>query len=101
MVHEVCLSYHEPMSTGTYVGSASLIDLRDGTGAEVTVTLARASSDGSRWFGSVQGLDNFDLDGQDVDVRLPTGTHSRAQVMIDLTGDIPLVRLVGSGPAPI
>jgi hypothetical protein len=86
---------------GTYVGAASLLDERDGKRADVRVTLARADVDGERWFGSVQGLEGTDLDGQDVVVELPAGFSGHARVVIDLTGDAPLVRLVGTGPAPV
>lgn len=86
---------------GTYVGTASLVD--GTTGAfDVRVTLARADADGSRWFGSVQGLEeHLDLDGHDVVIQLPSGAKGRANVVIDLTEEPPHVRLVGAGPSPI
>jgi len=86
---------------GTYVGVASLVDEVRGT-FDVQVTLARADADGTRWFGSVQGLDDhLELDGQHVVVRLPSGAKGKADVVIDLTEDVPHVRLVGSGPSPV
>lgn len=86
---------------GTYVGAASLLDEGAGTIA-VRVTLARADVDGERWFGSVQGLEeHLELDGHDVVVQLPTGARGTANVVIDLTGDEPHVRLVGTGPSPV
>ena len=86
---------------GTYVGAAALLDEQDAKLADVRVTLARADVDGERWFGSVQGLEGIDLDGHDVIVELPAGFRGQARVEIDLTGDAPVVRLVGTGPAPI
>ena len=86
---------------GTYVGAAALLDGDTGT-FDVRVTLARADAEGSRWFGSVQGLDeHVDLDGHDVVVQLPSGARARANVVIDLTEDVPHVRLVGAGPSPV
>ena len=86
---------------GTYVGSASLVDAETGT-FDVRVTLASADASGTKWFGSVQGLDAAaDLDGHEVIVQLPTGATGRANVMIDLTEDVPHIRLVGSGHSPI
>ena len=41
------------------------------------------------------------LDGREVFVELPVGVRGKARVVIDLTGAQPLVRLVGSGPAPV
>lgn len=86
---------------GTYVGAAALLDV--GTEpVDVRVTLSRADADGERWFGSVQGLEeHLELDGHDVWIELPTGVRGRANVIIDLTTDVPHVRLVGAGPAPI
>jgi hypothetical protein len=86
---------------GTYVGVASLVDGDTGT-FDVRVSLARADANGERWFGSVQGLDeHLELDGHDVFVELPTGARGLANIVIDLTEDVPHVRLVGSGPSPI
>jgi len=86
---------------GTYVGTASLVD-GDTSTFDVRVTLARADADGSRWFGSVQGLENhLELDGHDVTVELPSGARAKANIVIDLTEDVPHIRLVGSGPSPI
>jgi hypothetical protein len=90
-------------AVGTYVGAASLRDANYVNLADVRVTLARADADGEAWYGSVQGLGDEQLviDGQDVIVELPAGFRGRARVVIDLTGDVALVRLVGTGPAPI
>jgi len=86
---------------GTYVGAASLVDADTGT-FDVRVTLASVDDSGFRWFGSVQGLeDHLELDGHDVIVQLPTGAKGKANVMIDLTEDVPHVRLVGAGPSPV
>jgi hypothetical protein len=86
---------------GTYVGTASLVDGETGT-IDVRVSLASAAADGSRWFGSVQGLeDHVELDGHDVVIQLPTGAKGRANVVIDLTQDVPHARLVGAGPSPV
>lgn len=86
---------------GTYVGAASLVNDETGT-LHVRVTLASATADGSRWFGSVQGLDeHLDMDGSDVVVQLPSGATARANIVIDLTEGIPHVRLVGAGPSPV
>lgn len=91
--------YDQAMST--YVGVASLVDGESGT-FDVRVTLARADADGSHWFGSVQGMEeHLELDGHQVTVQLPTGARGHANVVIDLTEDVPHVRLVGSGPSPI
>lgn len=85
---------------GTYVGTASLVD--ETGSVDVRVTLASADADGTRWFGSVQGLEeHLELDGRDVVVQLPTGARGKASVVIDLTEDVPHVRLVGTGPSPI
>ena len=87
---------------GTYVGIAELLDHDDAKLADVRVTLARADAEGEHWFGAVEGLDDhLELDGQDVIVQLPVGSRGHARVVIDLTGDVPVVRLVGSGPAPV
>ena len=83
------------------MGTASLVD-GDTATFDVRVTLARADADGSRWFGSVQGLENhLELDGHDVTVELPSGARAKANIVIDLTEDVPHIRLVGSGPSPI
>lgn len=88
---------------GTYVGTATLLDQQDGTQADVRVSLAAADNFGERWFGTVQGLtgEGLTLDGHEVIVELPAGTRSRAKVMIDLTGKEPVVRLIGTGRAPV
>jgi hypothetical protein len=87
---------------GTYVGVASLLDQHDDKLADVRVTLATADAEGVRWFGSMPNDDAIiDLDGQEVIIELPAGTRGRAVIEIDLTGDEPRVRLVGSGPAPV
>jgi hypothetical protein len=87
---------------GTYVGVASLLDQHDDKLGDVRVTLATADAEGIRWFGSVINDDVvIDLNGQEVTIQLPAGTRGRAMVEIDLTGDEPRVRLVGSGPAPV
>jgi hypothetical protein len=88
---------------GTYVGSATLTDEHDGTLAEVKVTLATADALGEHWFGSVQGLDvdGTEINGHEVVVSLPSGISGTAKVVIDLTGSEPLVRLVGTGRAPV
>lgn len=86
---------------GTYVGSAVLRDDDEGELATVSVALARADPTGERWFGSVQGLDDALLDGRLVVVELPSGVRGRAEVMIDLTGVEPVIRLVGRGAAPV
>lgn len=86
---------------GTYVGTASLVDDETRT-FDVRVSLASADADGTRWFGSVQGLEEHpELDGKDVIVELPTGARGRANVVIDLTEDVPHIRLVGAAPSPI
>lgn len=86
---------------GTYVGSASLVDDETGT-FEVRVSLASADPDGTRWFGSVQGLEEHpELDGKDVIIELPTGARGRANIVIDITEDVPHIRLVGTAPSPI
>ena len=88
-------------AVGTYVGAASLVDGETGT-FDVQVTLARADADGSRWFGSVQGLEEHaEMDGHDVVIHLPSGAKAKANIVIDLTEDVPHVRLVGAGPSPI
>lgn len=88
---------------GSYVGTAVLRGDNDDKLADVRVTLARADVSGDRWFGSVQGLDPTipDLDGLEVVVELPAGLRGRARVVLDITGDVPLVRLVGMGAAPV
>ena len=88
---------------GTYVGTATLLDQQDGTQADVRVSLAAADNFGDRWFGTVQGLtgEGLTLDGHEVLVELPAGTRSRARVVIDLTGKEPVVRLIGTGRAPV
>ena len=85
---------------GAYVGVASLLDGNDAKVADVRVTLSAADVD--HWFGTVQGLDeSLDLDGRDVVVELPAGVRGRARVVIDLTGEVPIVRLVGTGASPV
>ena len=87
---------------GSYVGAASLLDQNDDKLADVQLTLASANAEGTRWFGSVQNDDTvIDLNGIEVIIQLPAGTRGRAMVEIDLTGDEPRIRLVGSGPAPV
>lgn len=87
---------------GTYNGVASLLDEHDAKLADVQLTLASTDNTGLRWFGSVRNDENvIDLDGHEVVIQLPAGTRGRATVEIDLTGDEPLIRLVGTGPAPV
>ena len=91
-------TYHR--AVGTYVGNASLVDATETI--DVRVTLASADAEGTRWFGSVQGLEeHLDLDGRDVTVQLPTGARGKANVVVDVTEDVPHVRLVGTGPSPV
>lgn len=85
---------------GTYVGAASLLDADDSKVADVRVTLSAADVD--HWFGTVQGLDErLQLHGLDVTVELPAGVRGQARLVIDITGDAPLVRLVGTGTSPV
>jgi len=87
---------------GSYVGSAILFDDHNAKLADVQVSLATADAAGERWFGSVQGFDGHDeLNGADVVIELPAGLTGRAKVVIDLTREEPLIRLIGSGPAPV
>lgn len=88
---------------GTYLGSASLLDEGDGTVVDVRVTLSTADPQGEKWFASVQGFAGVDAghDGRDVIVSLPTGTKSRARLVVDITGDEPVVRLVGISRSPV
>jgi hypothetical protein len=87
---------------GSYVGAAVLLDDHNAKLADVQVSLATADATGERWFGSVQGLDGHpELDGHEVTIELPAGLTGKAKVVIDLTGAEPLIRLIGSGPAPV
>jgi hypothetical protein len=87
---------------GSYVGSAVLLDGHNDKLADVQVSLATADATGERWFGSVQGLVGHpELDGHEVIIELPAGLTGKAKVVIDLTGPEPLIRLIGSGPAPV
>jgi hypothetical protein len=89
-------------AVGSYVGAAVLLDDHNAKLADVQVSLATADAAGERWFGSVQGLEGHgELNGADVVIELPAGLTGKAKVVIDLTGDEPLIRLIGSGPAPV
>jgi hypothetical protein len=89
-------------AVGTYNGVASLLDEHDAKLADVQLTLATTDDTGLRWFGSVRNNDTMiDLNGQEVVIQLPAGTRGTATVEIDVTGDEPGIRLVGSGPAPV
>ena len=94
-------NYAVVVTAGSYVGTASLVDQLDGLHSDVTVTLARADAEGTRWFGSVQGLADLERDGHDVVIELPNGARGKGRLEIDLTGDVARVRIVGAGPAPI
>lgn len=85
---------------GTYVGTATIID-EDVQIADVRVTLGSTDEYAEHWVGVVQGLDAGDLDGREVMVHLPTGQQGRARVVIDLTRDEPVIRLVGVSPSPV
>jgi hypothetical protein len=88
---------------GTYVGSATLLDEGDGTVVDVRVALSTADPFGEKWFASVEGLADVgaDFDGRDVLVSLPAGTKARARVVVDITGDEPVIRLVGTSRSPV
>lgn len=86
---------------GTYNGVASLLDEHDAKLVDVRLTLATADDAGLRWFGSTNDQAVIDLNGHEVTIELPAGTRGRAMVDIDLSGDEPRIRLVGSGPAPV
>ena len=87
---------------GTYVGSATLLDEGDGTVIDVRVSLSTADFLGERWFASVEGLDvDLEDNGRDVVVSLPAGTQARARLVVDITGDEPVVRLVGTSRSPV
>jgi hypothetical protein len=86
---------------GAYVGSAVLLDSHQEKLADVQVSLASASAEGDRWFGSVQGDIALLDDGAEVLVELPAGMRGRARLWIDLTVDPPVIRLSGSGASPI
>lgn len=87
---------------GSYVGSASLVKVDGSHVADVRVSLSTADAAGERWFGYVDAPDDAvaTLDGLEVVLELPSGTCSRARVVIDLTAEEPLVRLVGRGIVP-
>jgi hypothetical protein len=87
---------------GSYFGAAVLFDEEHTKLADVQVSLATADAAGERWFGSVQGLEGHgELNGTEVVIELPAGLTGKAKVVIDLTGEEPLIRLIGSGPAPV
>ena len=89
-------------AVGHYVGAAILLDDHNDKLADVQVSLSTADASGDRWFGSVQGVGaDSGLDGRDVVIQLPAGLTGKAKVVIDLTTDEPLIRLIGSGPAPV
>lgn len=74
------LDEHEQPITNAEVSLAS-IDVSDGT-----------------WQGYVHGVDAELLDGREITVALPGGTKGHAQVIVDLTGQSPVIRLKGVGP---
>ncbi|MGE0796363.1 MAG: hypothetical protein AB7H43_02090 [Acidimicrobiia bacterium] len=83
----------------SFVGNVTLVaerERREHAGVGVTL----ASTD-ERWFGTVQGEVEGLLDGDVVVVRLPSGLEGRAEVVIDLTGPDPAVRLRGVGRPPL
>src|SRR5687768_7074617 len=91
-----------PHAMGTYVGSATLLDEGDGTVIDVRVSLSTADARGERWFASVEGFDvDLEDNGRDVVVSLPAGTQARARLVVDITGDDPVVRLVGTSRSPV
>jgi hypothetical protein len=85
----------------TYVGSAELLDGDDQHVLSAQVSLASIDVTDGSWQGYAHGIDAADLDGHDVTVSLPNGTTGRARVIVDLTGDTPIIRLKGIGPGPI
>ena len=87
---------------GAYDGKAALIDQEHGRLDDVHVSLATADPMGEKWFGTVRGeFGHPELDGHDVIIELPAGMSGKVKVQIDLTRDDPVVRLIGSGPAPV
>jgi hypothetical protein len=101
MVYGRIVRAYDPY-VGSYFGAAVLFDEEHTKLADVQVSLATADAAGERWFGSVQGLEGHgELNGTEVVIELPAGLTGKAKVVIDLTGEEPLIRLIGSGPAPV
>jgi hypothetical protein len=68
--------------------------------ARVRATLAAVDDD--RWFGTIQSdLGDAVRDGDQVVVRLLSGLEGIAEVVIDLTGSAPVIRLRGIGRSPV
>ena len=87
---------------GTYSGAAYLKDAdQQPIDGDVTVSLATTDLMDGGWRGYAYGIDLTARDGEEVIVELPHGTTGRARVVIDLTGDQPLTRLVGIDGDPV
>ena len=87
---------------GVYSGAANLRDLNEQPiNGDVTVSLATTDLMDGGWRGYAYGIDLTALDGEEVIIELPHGTSGRARVVIDLTGDQPLTRLVGVDGDPV
>lgn len=87
---------------GTFVGRVTVLDEHEHLLGTVPATMASVESPESRWFGIIlSDLGRLLHDGDQIVLRLPNGTESRAQAVIDLTGDRPVIRLRGIGRAPV
>ena len=85
----------------TYVGSAVLLDADDVQIGSAQVSLATIDVSAGTWQGYAHGIDPALLQGREVIVTLPTGTKGRARVVVDLTAEKPVIRLIGIGPGPL
>lgn len=90
-----------PLDVGTYTGSAVLLDEQQREISVAQVSLATTDLVEGGWRGYAYGIDLTAQDGHEIVVELPHGTSGRARVVIDLTADEPIVRLVGLGAGPI
>ena len=87
---------------GVYSGAATLRDRDDrAIDGDITVTLATTDLTEGGWRGYAYGIDLTARDGEEVVIELPHGTSGRARVVIDLTGDEPLTRLLGVDGEPV
>ena len=86
---------------GTYVGSAVLLDENEEQIASAEVSLASIDVTDGTWQGYVHGVDADLLEGREITVALPGGTKGHAQVIVDLTGTSPIIRLKGVGRGPL
>jgi hypothetical protein len=87
---------------GVYSGAATLRDQnQEPIDGDVTVSLATTDLMDGGWRGYAYGIDLTARDGEEIFVELPHGTSGKARVVIDLTGDQPLTRLVGIEGDPV